>query len=388
MTYVLGFSLTSLALGYVATVGVHAMASGTSTMDELWMALLDSDDDSDVEDLILLPELEKRSRECAARAERRARHGKRMDFESLTPEQCKSWFRFEKVYIPGLVTALGLPEELVASNRTRCTGLEGLCILLRRLAYPNRLEDLEGIFGRGVSELSVITNLVLDFLYEKWHHLLDTLPAAWLTDARLEEGAEAVLRHCPLPQVWGFIDGTVRLIPRPIQDQRLFYNSHKHVHALKFQTVMSPFGIMVHLFGPVEGCRHDAAILQESGLLLQTEQHMTRGQGSCWVLYGDPAYPIRPQIVRPFQGACLSPEQSAFNSQMSTVHVCVEWGFGAITRLWAFVDFKKNTKILLQPVAKYYVVAALLTNCHACVYGNNICEHFQLHPPTLTEYLQ
>ena len=180
-------------------VGVHAMASGTSMVDELWMALLDSDNDSDVEDLIVLPELKKRLREHAARAERRARHGKQRDFKSLKSEQCKSWFRFE-MHTPGLVTALGLPEVLVASNRTCCTGLDGLCNLLRRLAYPNCLEDLEDIFGRSVSELSVITNLVLDFLYEKWHHFLDTLPAAWLTDACLEEDAEAVLRHCPLPQ--------------------------------------------------------------------------------------------------------------------------------------------------------------------------------------------
>ena len=55
--------------------------------------------------------------------------------------------------------------------------------------------------------------------------------------------------------------------------------------------------------------------------------------------------------------------------------------------LWAFLDIK-NTKILLQPVERYYVAAALLTNFHACVYGNNICDHFQLHPPTLTEYLR
>ena len=95
------FSLTSLALRYVATVGVHTMACGMSTVNELWMVLMDSDDDSDVEDLILLPELEKRSRLHAARAERRARHRKWIDFESLTSEQCKSWFRFEKEYIPG-----------------------------------------------------------------------------------------------------------------------------------------------------------------------------------------------------------------------------------------------------------------------------------------------
>lgn len=111
------------------------------------MTVFNSDEDSDVEDLFLLPDLEKRSREHAAQAERCARHGKRMDFESLMLDQCRTWFQFEKMYIPELVTALGLPEELVASNRTSCTGLEGLCILLCRLAYPNHLEDLEDTFG-------------------------------------------------------------------------------------------------------------------------------------------------------------------------------------------------------------------------------------------------
>ena len=55
-----------------------------------------------------------------------------------------------------------------------------------------------------------------------------------------------------------------------------------------------------HNYNPFD----DAAILQESGLLSQVEQHMKRGSttssGNYWVLYGDPAYPNRPQIVRPF----------------------------------------------------------------------------------------
>jgi hypothetical protein len=90
--------------------------------------------------------------------------------------------------------------------------------------------------------------------------------------------------------------------------------------------------------------------------------------------------------VRPFQGARLSLSEAEFNRLMSGARVCVEWGFGNIVRLWAFVDFKQNTKILLQPVATYCIVATILTNCHACLYGNNISEHLQ--PPLLSEYLQ
>ena len=86
------------------------------------------------------------------------------DFERLTPDQCNSWFQFENSYIPVLVTALGLPEELVGSNRACCINLEGLCILVHRLAYPNHEDlDLEDSFGRSLSDLSVIIYLVLEF---------------------------------------------------------------------------------------------------------------------------------------------------------------------------------------------------------------------------------
>ena len=356
--------------------------------EDFLQIFVDSDGDSDLEDMFLLSELERQAEKHHLEDIRRERHHVRLNLDTLTPDQCKTLFRFEKDDICVLCRALRIPDELVASNRTRCTGIEGFCILLCRLAYPNRLKDLEEIFGRGVSELSVIVNLVLGILYDSWHHLLYTLPAAWLTTPRLQEGSDAVLRLCPLQNVWGFIDGTALAISRPVEGQRLFYSGHKRMHALKFQSVMSPFGIIAHLFGPLEGRRHDAAMLHESGLLRQIEQYMQRQCGTYWVLYGDPAYPNRPQLVRPYQGAVLTPLQAEFNRKMSSARVCVEWGFGNIIRLWTFVDFKKNAKILLQPVAKYYAVATLLTNCYTCLYGNNIAAHFNLQPPSLSEYLQ
>jgi hypothetical protein len=32
------------------------------------------------------------------------------------------------------------------------------------------------------------------------------------------------------------------------------------------------------------------------------------------------------------------------------------------------LTLKKNQKVYLQPVEKYYTVAVLLTNCHTCIY--------------------
>ena len=63
------------------------------------------------------------------------------------------------------------------------------------------------------------------------------------------------------------MDGTVRQISRPGDNQHLVYNGHKRVPALKFQAVVIPSGLVANLYGPVEGQRHDAGMLEESGLL-------------------------------------------------------------------------------------------------------------------------
>ena len=41
----------------------------------------------------------------------------------------------------------------------------GTCILLRRLAYPNRLTDFVQMFGRSKSELRIVVNNVIDFIF-------------------------------------------------------------------------------------------------------------------------------------------------------------------------------------------------------------------------------
>ena len=58
-------------------------------------------------------------------------------------------------------------------------------------------------------------------------------------------------RGSPLQNCFGFVDGTVRPIARPDNNQRIVYNGHKRVHALKFQSLALPNGIIGKLYGPV-----------------------------------------------------------------------------------------------------------------------------------------
>ena len=118
-------------------------------------------------------------------------------------------------------------------------------------------------------------------------------------------------------------DGTVRPICRPKDNQREVYNGHKRVHALKFQSVVTPNGLIANLFGPVEGRRHYSGMLNMSGLLHDLEHHSFSPTGQALCLYSDPAYPQCPFARR----ADLTPEEEAFNQSMSQVRISVEWVF-------------------------------------------------------------
>lgn len=348
----------------------------------------------DDEELLLLSfaldQDERRDRAAKQRPLPSAPVGARPDLNTFSEEYCIEQFRFTLPEVRTLAAALGLPAQMVAENNLRWTRVEGLCILLRRLAYPNRLCDLVSIFQRGVSDLSRISNGVCLFIYNRWGHLLrDFTNAAWFTPERVQLYADAISRKCPLPNCFGFIDGTVRPMCRPSEGQRGFYNGKDRVHCLKFQSIVTPDGLVAHLHGPVEGRRHDAGILRESGLLHQLANNLPQPpHGITYRVYGDAAYPLRPQLIAPFKGDNLPAEHHAFNREMSSVRMSVEWGFQKVVSQFAFLNFAANLKVLLQPIGAYYVTGTILTNCHTCLKRSETSHYFNVQPPTVDEYLQ
>ena len=71
---------------------------------------------------------------------------------------------------------------------------------------------------------------------------------------------------------------------------------------------------------------------------------------------------------------------------MSQVREVVEWSFKEVSQQFAFLDFKSNQKILLQPCAVYYLVAILLCNAHTILHVPQIPQFFNCKPPSLAEY--
>ena len=72
--------------------------------------------------------------------------------------------RFAKSDLPLIKRLLGIPEKITCQQETTCSGIEGLCIFLKRLAYPCRYSDMAIRFGRNPSEICLIFNEVLDLV--------------------------------------------------------------------------------------------------------------------------------------------------------------------------------------------------------------------------------
>ena len=301
-----------------------------------------------------------------------------------TRDECKAEFRFYREDIYKLAEQLQLHDEITTYNGLVVASVPALCMFLKRYAYPCRYGNLVYHFARPVPELSIITNHMMDLIYGRWHHLLTRYNHDLLSPPKLFQYADAIQQvGAALNNCWGFVDGTN-------ENQRAIYNGHKRVHSIKFQVVALLNGLVGNLFGPIEGRRHNSFMLAASGFLQELRRFSNcpvTGLPLC--VYGDPAYPIRAHLQRPYKGAVLTPAQQDFNTTMSTVRSSVEWIFGDIVNYFKFLDFKKNLKIGLSAEGKMYVTCTLMQNARSILYGSVLTitsEYFDLNPPTLEEY--
>ena len=142
-----------------------------------------------------------------------------------------------------------MPATLKCPQRTVAGGIEGLCMLLKRTSFPCRYSDMIYRFGRPVPILSMVTNQVVDYIYQAHAHRITQWNNQLVNPASLQLYADAIGRKgAALENCFGFVDGTVRPISRPKEHQSTVYNGYKRVHALKFQSVTIPVGKQSCLF--------------------------------------------------------------------------------------------------------------------------------------------
>lgn len=325
--------------------------------------------------------------------------GRRLCIADFSDSQCISHFRFRKVDLqsfadqlwPRISPFLGPNREnLTLQNRYHAPFETCLVIYLFKMSRPRRLhEDCESMFGMRKSHLSsAILTFARGLFLVSIKYLLD--PTIWHT--RMPYYARLVSRSTNhlMRNIWGFIDGTYRQTSRPIRYQHLCYTKYKKCHAIKFQSIVTPDGMIAYLFGPFVGKRHDARMLAESGLMniLQDKMPADGSNGPVYSLYGDLAYPQSIWLFGGFLNPAPDSQEALFNRQMSQARIAVEWGFNDIVTQFSHLDCTANMKWLKEPIAVHYMNCAFMCNVRNCYYGNEGLSYFGAKKMNLHEYLE
>jgi hypothetical protein len=254
-------------------------------------------------------------------------------------------FRFASDDLETLAAALRLPERIVTLHRDSVIRREAIAIVLHRLAFPGTSHYHRRFFGRGAGPLSEIWHHVISHIRDTFApRLLHRLDIERLAP-RLQQFANAVQsRGSPLAGCVGFVDGPLRAIARfaidsyayptrsPSYGQRDFYNGKDRIHALKFQGVIFPDGIIAQMAGPYFGKSHDARLYRESNLeamMLDLNSEALGGPvelaDAQYCLYGDLAYPLSVVLQKPFQGNAVDAEEHEYNTLMASLRMYASW---------------------------------------------------------------
>ena len=302
---------------------------------------------------------------------------------------CFHLTRFTPGEIARFLLLLGL-YEIRFRNRIAATAEEALPVLLVRLSHLTRYWTMMDRFGHSRTWLSIVFNDTMLHLYRRYHKKL-----AWddsrLTFEKLSNYAMAIHNTGGGSIFWGFIDGTLNATCPPVIDQGQFYSGHKRKHGYKFQSIVTPDGLVSSLMGPFIGRREDWKMVELSGLHEKLRAiNAGRRSARALYLYGDPAYCTVYGIMGPYRNYpnCLrNPAQDKFNKVMARLRIEVEHGFPIHQNLWTWNGFHLQLKVR-QGAAIGYAVSVVLGNIWTCLQGNQTGVRFRYAPPEVEKYLR
>ena len=87
-------------------------------------------------------------------------------------------------------------------------------------------------------------------------------------------------------------------------------------------------------------------MLKDSDLLNILERVAYSPAGSVLCIQGDPAYPLRPDLMAPYRVreiVKLKTNMQAFNEAMRSVRVSVVWLFGDVLNSFEFLDLRTTS---------------------------------------------
>ena len=300
-------------------------------------------------------------------------------------------FRFSHAQMDRVVIGLlsvGFPKVVKTPARDSCPLYEAMCMLCMKYAWPTRLGSMVKVFGASVSKMSRVVSAMRRLLHKAFVPALNHPGDLSLCDLQRFSAAIEAKSGIGGRFIFGFVDGTVRPMPKPSHLQSAVYNGKDRRHALKYQSVVTPDGMLHQLAGPWPGARHDMHMLRNSALLPYVNGLPRAADGTQYSVYADCGYAERDGIVTPYFDGAVNVVHEAWNQAMASSRIAVEWGFGDIVLAWSHLDMTRSHQLLSnRKIGQVYLVAGLMTNFLNCFKPNRGSQYFNVEPPTFEVYL-
>lgn len=173
-----------------------------------------------------------------------------------------------------------------------------------------------------------------------------------------------------LPQIGGAVDGT-HIPVQPPADQKISYYNHKGFYSIQAQIVCDHLYRIRNIVSGCAGRVHDAGVFARSTVGNRCAQGTlfdapTRRINNCEIpvfLIADAAYPLSPNLMKPFSESALSAEAANFNFRLSGTRIVVENTIGRLKSRWRFLS--KPSEIYVGKIPSYI-------DC--CCTLHNLCE--------------
>ena len=233
-----------------------------------------------------------------------------------------------------------------------------VAITLYWLASSAEYRTIGNLFGVGKSTVSSIVHKVCEAIYEDLLNVYVKFP----TGDELKNVVRGYEESWGFPNCGGAIDGT--------------YLNRKGYYSLIMQGVCDNKYIFRDITIRWPGRVHDARVFVNSEIfhkretstlfpnwlkrmaLPGKETHMPT------VLLGDPAYPLKPWLMKPFSiRGNLTPTQNVFNYRLSRARLIIENSFGRLKGRWRCLLKRLDVEVTLA-----------CTVITVCVILLNICE--------------
>ena len=209
-----------------------------------------------------------------------------------------------------------------------------MAVTLWRLATNIEYRTLSQLFGIGISTVGTIVNETCDVISKRLLKKYVCIPQG----QHMRENVNGFDAIWGFPQVAGAIDGSHIPIIRPKQSASDYYNQ-KGYYSIILRGLVDFRGLFIDVYIGWPGKVHDARVFANSnvyakgstGTLFPDWKRNLLGVDVPLVIFGDPAYPAMPWLMKPYPENEHTPaDKKQFNYRQSRARMVVENAFGRL----------------------------------------------------------